>query len=96
MSSAVIHGEIKGGRVLTKQALTDFEGMPVVITLTAPDAPARMTAAGVMGVSAAEEAETFEDVGRIRLPEPVVGTVRIHLIDVGRKPMRVYSSDEED
>jgi hypothetical protein len=45
---------------------------------------------------AALEVEILEDAGRIRMPQREVATVQINLVDVGRFPMRVYSSDAED
>ena len=47
-------------------------------------------------VLASLEAETLEDTGRIRMPPREAATVQISVVDVGRLPMRVYSSEEED
>ncbi len=97
MQSATFRGEVQGGRILTERPLTDFEGKQVYVTLIAPEEspPAQVAEPGHAEPYAPEEPEILEDTGRIRIPPQEVTAVHFDLVDVGRLPMRVYSSDEE-
>jgi hypothetical protein len=99
MLSATFIGEVQQGRLHIGQPLAEFEGKRVLVTLIAPDTPLSLSeqaSAPAPRVLASLEAELLEDTGRIRLPQREFATVQINLVDVGRLPMRVYSSDEED
>jgi hypothetical protein len=99
MLSATFIGEVQEGQLHIGQPLAAFEGKQVLVTLIAPDTP--LSSSGQASepaprVLASLEAEILEDTGRIRMPPREVATVSINLVDVGRLPMRVYSSEEED
>jgi hypothetical protein len=98
MLSATFIGEVQQGRLHIGQPLADFEGKQVLVTLIAPDTPLPSGQASEPAPSAIAslEAEILEDIGRIRVPQREVATVQINVVDVGRLPMRVYSSDAED
>jgi len=98
MLSATFIGEVQQGRLHIGQPLVDFEGKQVLVTLIAPDTPLSFAQASAPAprVLASLEAEVLEDTGRIRMPQRDVEPVQINIVDVGRLPMRVYSSDEED
>lgn len=91
MQTTTFLGEIQGGQIRTDQPLAAFEGRRVVITLSASPAPASEAESPF----APEEAELLDDAGRIRVPPREVAAVRLSVVDVGRRPMRVYPSDEE-
>jgi hypothetical protein len=102
MHSATFLAEVHGGLIRTGQPLAEFEGKQVYVTLIALDAaPQREhNSAGTPAPAALphvpEDAEILEDTGRIRLPPRDRASVHLALVDVGRLPMRVYSSDLED
>jgi hypothetical protein len=99
MQTATFQGEIQGGRILTGQPLTEFEGKQVVITLSIPDGPSPEDADDrhdTPSPFAPEEPVILEDLGRIRMPRREVTTVHITVVDIGRRPVPVYSSDDEE
>jgi hypothetical protein len=99
MPSATFIGEVCQGRLHIGQPLVDFEGKRVLVTLIAPEVPLRSPSEAGDGDEpaamprTAEEAETLEDVGRIRTP-PRATTVTAQVRSTGRQPLRV--STEED
>jgi hypothetical protein len=98
MLSITFIGEVQQGRLHIGQPLAEFEGKQVLVTLIAPDLPLSSGGASEPAprVLASLEAEILEDPGRIRMPQREVTPVQVKVVDVGRLPMRVYSSEEED
>ena len=102
MQPTIILGEIQGGRILTEQPLADFEGKKVAVSVLDPE----LTVWGGAGeantkppselLPGADEPVLLKDLGRIRISARRVTAMKARIIDVGRLPPRVYSSDEED
>jgi hypothetical protein len=102
MPTTTFLGEVQGGRILTEQPLAEFEGHKVSVTVIPPETPVSGEASAAREnpppepLVEPEESIILEDLGRIRLPRREVTTIRLEIVDVGRRPVPVYASDDEN
>jgi hypothetical protein len=102
MQNLTFLGEIQGGRILTEQPLAELEGKKVSVTVLNPETAATVGTGSLNESpspgphSGPEEVAILEDLGRIQMPRREVTTIHLTMRDVGRRPIPVYSSDEED
>jgi hypothetical protein len=96
MLSGTFIGQVHDGKLIIAQPLNEFEGKEVVVTLSVPDVPVQPAnvPSRMPNVAASEEAEILEDLGRIQMPRRDVTTVKAFIVDVGRRPPRVYAEGE--
>ncbi len=102
MQSATFLGEVQGGQIVTKDALTEFEGKKVYVTLIAPDettnegVPTKEGESNLPPAETSEEAELLKDLGRIEISRGETATIAVRVIDGGIQTMPVYESDLEE